>query len=80
MEDGIKKEIEQLKREKDVVILAHYYVDGEVQALADFVGDSYFLAKKATEKKVLFCGTSAVFPEYEKYIIGKSYCCNSLVK
>lgn len=49
MEDSIKKEIEQLKREKDVVILAHYYVDGEVQALADYVGDSYFLAKKATE-------------------------------
>ena len=40
MEDSIKKEIEKLKREKDVVILAHYYVDGEVQALADFVGDS----------------------------------------
>lgn len=61
MEDSIKKEIEQLKREKDVVILAHYYVDGEVQALADFVGDSYFLAKKATEiteKNILFCGVS----------------------
>lgn len=61
MEDSIKKEIEHLKREKDVVILAHYYVDGEVQALADFVGDSYFLAKKATEiteKNILFCGVS----------------------
>lgn len=61
MEDSIKKEIEKLKREKDVVILAHYYVDGEVQALADFVGDSYFLAKKATEiteKNILFCGVS----------------------
>lgn len=61
MEDSIKEEIEQLKREKDVVVLAHYYVDGEVQALADFVGDSYFLAKKATEateKNILFCGVS----------------------
>ena len=61
MEDSIKKEIEKLKREKDVVILAHYYVDGEVQALADFVGDSYFLAKKATEiteKNILFCGVA----------------------
>ena len=57
MEDSIKKEIEQLKRKKDVVILAHYYVDGQVQELADFVGDSYFLAKKATEvteKNILF--------------------------
>ena len=61
MEDSIKKEIEQLKRKKDVVILAHYYVDGQVQELADFVGDSYFLAKKATEvteKNILFCGVS----------------------
>lgn len=54
-------EIRRLKEEKDVVILAHYYVDGEVQANADFVGDSYFLAKKATEveqKNILFCGVS----------------------
>lgn len=61
MEDSIKKEIEQLKRKKDVVILAHYYVDGQVQELPDFVGDSYFLAKKATEvteKNILFCGVS----------------------
>lgn len=61
MEDSIKKEIEQLKRKKDVVILAHYYVDGQVQELTDFVGDSYFLAKKATEvteKNILFCGVS----------------------
>lgn len=61
MEGNIKEEIQRLKNEKDVVILAHYYVDGEVQALADLVGDSYFLAKKATEVKeqnILFCGVS----------------------
>lgn len=55
------EEIKRLKEEKDVVILAHYYVDGEVQELADFVGDSYFLAKKATEvtqQNILFCGVS----------------------
>lgn len=55
------EEIKRLKEEKDVVILAHYYVDGEVQALADFVGDSYFLAKKAkevTNQNILFCGVS----------------------
>ena len=55
------EEIKRLKEEKDVVILAHYYVDGAVQELADFVGDSYFLAKKATEvtqKNILFCGVS----------------------
>lgn len=61
MEDQVKEEIERLKQEKDVVILAHYYVHGEVQELADYVGDSYFLAKKATEvteKNILFCGVS----------------------
>ena len=45
----MRERIEQLKKEKDIVILAHYYVDGEVQEIADLVGDSYFLAKKATE-------------------------------
>lgn len=53
--------IEKLKKEKDVVILAHYYVDGEVQKIADYVGDSYYLSKVATETKqgtILFCGVS----------------------
>ena len=57
----MRERIEQLKKEKDVVILAHYYVDGEVQEIADLVGDSYFLAKKATEvsqQNILFCGVS----------------------
>jgi quinolinate synthase len=54
-------QIMKLKKEKDAVILAHYYVDGEVQAIADYVGDSYFLAQKATQipqKVILFCGVS----------------------
>lgn len=57
----MREQIERLKKEKDVVILAHYYVDGEVQEIADMVGDSYFLAKKATEitkQNILFCGVS----------------------
>lgn len=51
--------INELKQEKDVVILAHYYVDGEVQKIADYVGDSFFLSKVATrlkQKNILFCG------------------------
>ncbi|MCD7825903.1 MAG: quinolinate synthase NadA [Clostridiaceae bacterium] len=53
------EEIRKLKKEKNAVILAHYYVDGEVQAIADYVGDSYYLSKLATtlpEDVIIFCG------------------------
>lgn len=56
-----KAYIDKLKKEKDVVILAHYYVDGEVQKIADYVGDSYYLSKIAAEvsqSTILFCGVS----------------------
>lgn len=55
----IKQQICERKKEKDTVILAHYYVDGEIQEIADFVGDSYALAKEAAaveQKNILFCG------------------------
>ena len=48
----LEKKIEilkKLKEERDAVILAHYYVDEEIQAVADYIGDSFFLAQKATE-------------------------------
>lgn len=38
--------IKQLKREKNAVILAHYYVDGELQELAENVGDSLGLSQQ----------------------------------
>ncbi|WP_077612441.1 quinolinate synthase NadA [Clostridium sp. Marseille-P2415] len=60
MED-INKKIEKLKKEKDAVILAHYYTDDRIQALADYVGDSYYLSKIATEvpqNVIIFCGVS----------------------
>ena len=58
---NLSQEILKQKKEKDVVILAHYYVDGAVQEIADFVGDSYALAKKAAEtdaENILFAGVS----------------------
>ena len=61
MSETVIEQINRLKKEKNAVILAHYYVDGEVQAIADYVGDSYFLAKKATTVDadvILFCGVS----------------------
>ena len=61
MNEEIKNEIQKLKNEKDAVILAHYYVDGEVQEIADYVGDSFYLSKVAVglkEKTIVFCGVS----------------------
>ncbi len=55
----IIREIEQLKKEKNAIILAHYYVNDEVQQIADYIGDSYYLAKvaKSTDAEVIvFCG------------------------
>ena len=55
------KQIKKLKEDKDVLILAHYYVDEEVQKIADRVGDSYYLSEMAVEAKekvILFCGVS----------------------
>ena len=45
-------EIDVLKKEKDATILAHYYVDGEIQDIADFTGDSLKLAREVMAKVV----------------------------
>lgn len=46
---NIKEEILKLKKEKNALILAHYYEDGDIQDIADHVGDSYQLAKWGQE-------------------------------
>ncbi len=57
--------IKQMQKEKDVVILAHYYVDGAVQEIADFVGDSFFLAKKQFLSQIRTY-YSVAFPLWER--------------
>ena len=55
----MQNEILRLKKENDVCILAHCYQGHEILEVADFVGDSYVLAKKAAEvknKTVVMCG------------------------
>lgn len=55
----LKKEIRRLCDEKGAIILAHYYTIGDIQDIADFVGDSLALARKAAEtdaKMMVMCG------------------------
>ena len=57
----MKEKILQLKKEKNAVILAHYYAPAEAQEVADYVGDSFYLAKiakKSTADIIVFCGVS----------------------
>ena len=55
----LKAEIRKMCKEKDAIILAHYYTIGDIQEIADFVGDSLALARKAAEtdaKIMVMCG------------------------
>ena len=55
----LKKEIDRLRKEKNAVILAHYYQSGELQDIADFVGDSLALAQWAAKTDadiIVMCG------------------------
>ena len=55
----LKAEIRKMCKEKDAIILAHYYTVGDVQDVADFVGDSLALARKAADtdaKVMVMCG------------------------
>jgi len=59
MEDHIHSEINELRKRQNAVILAHYYQDEEIQDIADFVGDSLDLSRKAAATNaeiIVFCG------------------------
>lgn len=56
-----ENKIRELKKQKNAIILAHYYAPAEVQRVADYVGDSFYLAKIAkssTADVIVFCGVA----------------------
>ena len=85
MMDNIKEQIEKLKKEKNAIILAHYYQTLDVQDVADHVGDSYALAKLAQEAqcdKIILCGVrfmaesaKILNPDKEVYLPAESAGC-----
>src|SRR3546814_1345459 len=55
----LRAEIDRLRKDRNAVILAHYYQKPEIQDLADFVGDSLELSRKAADtdaEVIAFCG------------------------
>lgn len=59
MNNPLRERLLELKKEKNAIILAHYYQDPEIQDIADFMGDSLALAQKAQNVEqdvILFCG------------------------
>lgn len=79
-----KKEIQRLKKELDVTVVAHYYQRDEVFEMGDIVGDSLELARKAKEAKtewIVFCGVGfmgqsvkIIAPE-KRVLMPKIACC-----
>ena len=75
----IRETIQRLKKEQDAVILAHYDVRDEVQEMADYIGDSFYLSKLAVDlpqKTLVVCGVSFLWAKAQKFSIPASaFCC-----
>ena len=77
----LKAEIRRLCKEKDAIILAHYYTVGDIQDVADFVGDSLALARKAAEteaKIMVMCGVHFMAETCKLLSPGKTVLCPDL--
>src|SRR5438477_9486642 len=78
--DELEAEIRRLKKERNAVILAHYYQESEIQDLADHVGDSLQLSQAAAKTEadvIVFCGvhfmaeTASIISRSEERRVGK---------
>ena len=78
--DSIIKEINRLKKEKNAIVMAHYYTRPEIQDIADYLGDSLGLSREAgkTEAQIIiFCGvhfmaeTASIISPQKKVLIPK---------
>ena len=61
MRESAENKIRELKEKKNAIILAHYYAPSEIQEVADYVGDSFYLAKIAKNSDadvIVFCGVA----------------------
>ena len=83
------KQIEELKKEKNAIILAHYYTEPEIQDIADYIGDSLGLARQAGETNadvIVFCGvhfmaeTASIISPNKKVLIPAERCGCSLAE
>lgn len=73
--------IRQMCKEKDAVIMAHYYTDAGVQQVADFIGDSLALARKAAKtdaKVIVMCGVHFMAETCKLLCPGKTVLCPDL--
>ena len=74
--DNLIEAIKQLKKEKNAIILGHYYQKGEIQDIADYVGDSLALAQWAAKTEadiIVMCGVHFMGETY--FVPTRRYWC-----
>jgi quinolinate synthase len=76
MENTVDR-IRRFRKERNAVILAHYYENPEIQDIADIVGDSFELARRAQHatEDVMFCAGFGLWPKRQNCSIPEKPCC-----
>ena len=83
MGKNLSEKILKLKKEKNAIILAHLYQTPEIQEIADYVGDSYYLSKIARDCKedlIIFCGVKFMGKVLKSYLHKKQLFCQLLMQ